>query len=73
MQKVHAIVDEARSQGYQNGLKDGYYNGLQAAAKAVDTKILAATHKEPTLGGIPEGSQVVADTSNWDMRERVRK
>lgn len=73
MQKVHAVVDEARSQGYQNGLKDGYYNGLQEAAKAVDTKILAVTYKEPTLGGIPEGSQAVADTSNWDMRERARQ
>jgi len=59
--------------GYQKGLKDGHYNGLQEAAKAVDTKILATTHKEPTLDGIPEGSQVVVDTSNWDMRERVRK
>lgn len=60
MQKVHAIVDEARSRGYQNGLKDGYYNGLQAAAKAVDTKILAVTCKEPALGGIPRGDQATA-------------
>lgn len=57
--------------GYQKGLKDGHYNGLQEAAKAVDTKILATTHKEPTLGGIPEDSQAMADASNWDMRARV--
>lgn len=88
MQKVQAIVDEARSRGYQNGLKDGYYNGLQAAAKAVDTKILAVTCKEPTLHGmatpapkpIPplernqlERNQVMTDTSNWDTRGRARQ